>query len=158
MKYLILILSSLIISVPSFAAVGALIPSQSKAIIVVQGPDNDAFNIYKNMNVTPKQYPSGFLKKKIISTSGQVSISCTHSELPEMVSCIISVLAGATETHIDPEEKVVFIDFWGDEGNQLFEKFNKNLNGQKLLLQTEDQKLSISGKNGNFSIEYKYTR
>ena len=150
-----LVLSSFL-SLAAFGAISPYIsPDGTRANIVIQGPDTDALELYNLMLLEPSLNSNGTSQKEIISSSGQLKIRCNYSELINQASCTVTIHQGATSTLIDSIGKVVFIEFWGAEGDEISEKFEK-LGSEQHFTQyvTEKQELALLGKKDNFSLQY----
>lgn len=157
------ILSLFVISYTSKAEVGALFPNDS-AILVIQGNDSDASNLFEAMNITPSENDKVITKHiyhETMYAKPVFDLTCKKSKLVGNASCTLkffspeavinkefkSVLVGINDQFDAPEVAKMFNQI---SGNPYQAEVFRSLNGKLHIWKTKNS----SGEIVSFTMSY----
>jgi hypothetical protein len=153
---------------PVHAETGILFPP-NQALLIIQGPDSEAKELFDSINVTAIP-EAGLLKKEINlnTTLGPVgepvfNLICKYSELSHAASCTLKVFP-AMETSISRDRKYFLVGvndrYAAPRIAKMFLDLDTN-NHQRIVFHSINGKfkiwkmLDVDGKTVSFSMEYR---
>ncbi|GIL18730.1 MAG: hypothetical protein BroJett040_24810 [Oligoflexia bacterium] len=152
----ILILISLCFSLQAFGVPRATFPIGGQQVLIViaggqyEGPDTDAAELYRRMNVPPQDSFIG-PGKSIVTEDKNFNFVCSIRQ-GQGTQCSI-VLKRSENVQINPAKKYARYYVQGAQAKTLSEKFTLNQDGQ-WLFETVDGKFKMAINSDNFLLEF----
>lgn len=144
------------LSLQVFAGARATFPIGAQQVLIniaggqYEGPDADAAELYRRMNVPPQDSFVG-PGKSIVSEDKNFNLVCGVRN-GQGTQCSI-VLKRSSDVQINPAKKYAKYFVQGALARALSEKFTLNQDGQ-MVLETADGKFKLAMNSDNFLVEY----